>query len=116
LVNADKNMLSTIIRNLVSNAIKFTHSGGRVTISSRIVNDLVELSIKDTGVGIKKENLNNLFKVDKSISTKGTANEEGSGLGLILCKEMVQMHGGNILVESEPGKGTTFLFNLKKSD
>jgi PAS domain S-box-containing protein len=116
LVNADKNMLSTIIRNLVSNAIKFTHSGGRVTISSRVVNDLVELSINDTGVGIKKENLNNLFKVDKSISTKGTANEEGSGLGLILCKEMVQMNGGNIWVESEPGKGTTFLFNLKKSD
>jgi len=115
LVKADKNMLQTIIRNLVSNAIKFTNSGGKITISSRVVNNSVELSVKDTGVGIRKENLQNLFKVDKSISTKGTANEEGSGLGLILCKEMIQMNGGTIWIESEPGKGTTFLFTLKKS-
>jgi PAS domain S-box-containing protein len=115
LVKADKNMLPTIVRNLVSNAIKFTNSGGKISISSRLVNDLVEVSVRDSGVGIKKEILNNLFKMDKSISTKGTDNEEGSGLGLILCKEMVQMHGGNIWVESEPGKGTTFFFNLKKS-
>jgi PAS domain S-box-containing protein len=113
-VKADRNMLQTIIRNLVANAIKFTRSGGKVTISSRTVNDFIELSINDTGIGIRKEDLKNLFMVDKSISTKGTANEEGSGLGLILCKEMVQMHGGNIWVESELGKGTTFLFTLKK--
>ncbi|MFH1198378.1 MAG: PAS domain-containing protein [bacterium] len=111
-VRADINMLPTIVRNLVSNAIKFTRPGGNITITSRIIDDVVELSISDTGVGIKAEALKNLFKLDKSISTKGTANEEGSGLGLCLCKEMVQMNGGNIWVESEPGVGSTFLFTV----
>jgi signal transduction histidine kinase len=111
-VSADKNMLSTIVRNLVSNSIKFTKPGGKITVASKLVDDYVEISISDTGVGMRKEDLEKLFKLDKTISTKGTANEEGTGLGLLLCKEMINQHGGKIWVESELGKGTTFIFTL----
>jgi len=111
-IQADKNMLYTIVRNLVSNAIKFTNPLGKVTIRTKKIENFIEISITDTGVGIKKENLDKLFKIETSISTKGTANEEGTGLGLLLCKEMVEKHGGKIWVESEIGKGTTFYFTL----
>jgi two-component system, sensor histidine kinase and response regulator len=113
-VKADRNMLTTIVRNLVSNAIKFTRPNGTITVSSRQIDGQVELSVCDTGIGIKPGDILNLFKIDKSFSTKGTNNEEGSGLGLCLCKEMVLMHGGEIWAESEYGKGTTFLFTLNK--
>ena len=111
-VHADKNMLSTIVRNLVSNSIKFTKPGGKIMVASKQVDNYVEVSIADTGVGMRKEDLEKLFKLDKTISTKGTANEEGTGLGLLLCKEMINQHGGKIWVESESGKGTTFIFTL----
>ncbi len=112
-VVADENMLYTIIRNLLSNAIKFTPKGGKIEISATIVEDgLVEISISDTGVGIKPENLDKLFRIDVSLSTRGTAQEEGTGLGLILCKEFVEKNGGTIGVKSELGKGSRFYFCL----
>ncbi|HED07332.1 MAG TPA: PAS domain S-box protein [Ignavibacteria bacterium] len=111
-VNADKNMVCTIVRNIISNAIKFTNCCGEITISSKPVENLIEISIVDTGVGIKKENLEKLFTIDKNVSTKGTANEEGTGLGLLLCKEMIEKQGGKIWVESEPGKGSNFIFTI----
>lgn len=111
-VNADINMLSTILRNLIANAIKFTNPEGRIVISSKRLEKFVEVSVIDDGVGIPKENLDNLFKIGQNISTKGTADEEGTGLGLILCKEMIQMHGGKIWAESEVGKGCQFSFSI----
>ncbi|MBA4405883.1 hypothetical protein C0389_01280 [bacterium] len=111
-VNADINMLSTILRNLIANAIKFTNPEGRIVISSKRLEKFVEVSVIDNGVGIPKENLDNLFKIGQNISTKGTADEEGTGLGLILCKEMIQMHGGKIWAESEVGKGCQFSFSI----
>lgn len=112
LVKADFNMLQTVIRNLISNAIKFTNPDGRIIISSKSIKNFVEISIEDNGIGIKKENLVNLFKTGKNLSTKGTANEEGTGLGLILCAEMIKMHKGKIWAESEIGKGTKFIVRI----
>lgn len=111
-VFADKNMLNTIVRNLISNSIKFTNPGGIIKVASKLYNGSVEMSICDSGVGMSKNDLEKLFKLDKTISTKGTANEEGTGLGLLLCKEMINQHKGKIWVESELGKGTTFFFTL----
>ena len=105
-------MLETIIRNLVSNAIKFTKKNGVVTISAKQFSDKVKVSIADTGIGMDKELINDLFKVDKQTNRKGTDNEPSTGLGLILCYEFIEKHGGNIKVESEVGKGSTFSFTL----
>ena len=115
LVNADSNMMQTVIRNLISNAIKFTNSGGRIIISTNSIENYVELSVKDNGVGIKKENLENLFETGNNLSTKGTANEEGTGLGLILCAEMIKMHSGKIWAESEIGKGAKFTIRISST-
>jgi hypothetical protein len=116
-VEADKNMLSTVIRNLVSNAIKFTAKNGKIIISSNVMTtdkkqQIVEISVKDTGVGISSEIQSKLFDIGKDTSTKGTENENGTGLGLILCKEFVEYHGGKIWVESEIGKGSIFYFSI----
>jgi signal transduction histidine kinase len=111
-ITADRNMLSTIIRNLVSNAIKFTFRGGKITLSSKNINQSIEFSVSDTGVGIEPDNLSKIFSIDKNKSSRGTADEAGTGLGLILCKEMVEKHGGKIWVESEVGKGSTFSFTI----
>ncbi len=108
ILKADRNMLRTMIHNLVSNAIKFTNSGGKVIISSKISNGFTEISVSDNGVGIPKEYITRLFSLDSNITTKGTAKEKGTGLGLLLCKEMMDMHKGKINVESESGFGTTF--------
>lgn len=112
-VYADRNMLLTIIRNLVSNAIKFTNQNGKISIKTKTEKDFVTVSISDNGVGIHSSVLNDLFNIVKAVSTRGTANEEGTGLGLTLCKEMINRHGGEIWVESELNKGTTFYFTLK---
>jgi PAS domain S-box-containing protein len=112
MVNADSDMLKTIFRNLLSNAIKFTPSNGKVVLNAVENDDKVEISIKDNGRGMSNENLGKLFKLDASHSTHGTENEEGTGLGLILCKEFVEKHGGTITAESELGKGSTFKFTL----
>ncbi|MDP4115479.1 MAG: PAS domain-containing protein [Bacteroidota bacterium] len=109
---ADSNMVATILRNLISNAVKFTKSHGSVLITSSKQENFIEVSVSDDGVGMSKEFLEKLFKIEKGISTKGTANEEGSGLGLVLCKEMIEKNGGEIKVESCPDKGTTFSFTL----
>ncbi len=112
LVQADKNMIQTVVRNLVSNAIKFTNPDGKVIISLRQNGKFIEVSVEDTGVGIRKENLDKIFKSGAVVSTKGTANEEGTGLGLILCAEMIKMHGGKIWAESKLGKGSKFIFQI----
>ena len=110
-------MFSTIIRNLVSNAIKFTAKGGRITINSNLITndkgqEFIEISIKDNGVGISKKDQAGLFDVGGNTSTKGTENESGTGLGLVLCKEFVERLGGKIWIESEVGKGSAFSFTV----
>lgn len=109
---ADKAMLATIIRNLVSNSIKFTNPGGEVKISASLNKDILLVTIADNGIGLNQKKLNDIFRIDKNTSTKGTLNEYGTGLGLILCKEFVEKHNGKIWVESEPEKGSTFYFTL----
>ncbi|HEY3388009.1 MAG TPA: HAMP domain-containing sensor histidine kinase, partial [Prolixibacteraceae bacterium] len=111
-VYADKAMISTIIRNLVSNALKFTDTGGAVIISSEEKNGEVTIKIIDTGVGIPESEIDKLFRIDQNYSTPGTKKEQGTGLGLILCKEFVEKHGGEIGVESRVGKGSTFYFTI----
>ncbi|RAW02960.1 tetratricopeptide repeat-containing sensor histidine kinase [Pseudochryseolinea flava] len=113
-VHADKNSITTVVRNLLSNAIKFTPPGGTITLNAKENGTSVNVSIADTGVGMPKEVMEKLFRIDTKHSTKGTANEKGTGLGLILCKEFVEKNGGHIGVESEVGKGSTFYFSLKK--
>ncbi|MEN8119365.1 MAG: PAS domain-containing sensor histidine kinase [Bacteroidota bacterium] len=118
-IYADKYMLSTIFRNLISNAIKFTNEHGKVTISSRyfmqkksLGDKMLEISVADTGMGIRGEEISKLFRIDTASSTKGTNKESGTGLGLILCKEFVEKHGGQIWVESEVDKGSVFKFTI----
>jgi len=110
---ADINMLKTILRNLISNAIKFTNKDGKIEINSNFDNDFVIIWVKDSGIGIDEVNKTNLFNISKLKSTIGTAEEKGNGLGLLLCKEYIEKHGGKIWVESELGKGTTFYFSIK---
>jgi PAS domain S-box-containing protein len=112
IISADINMLKTILRNLVSNALKFTDRGGAIEVCSQTTNMHIEITVRDTGIGIFPEAVNNLFKLDKYISTEGTENETGTGLGLILCKEFVEKHSGKIWVESKVGFGTKFVFTL----
>ena len=111
---ADKDMISTIMRNLISNAIKFTHPGGSILISAVQKQKEITVSVKDNGVGIREEIMKKLFRIEESYSTSGTMNEKGTGLGLILCKEFVEKHKGTIRVESSQGNGSTFLFTLPK--
>jgi PAS domain S-box-containing protein len=114
-VFADIDMIKTILRNLVSNALKFTNNGGTINVSSEENSENVTISISDNGVGIKPENITKLFNISEVITTKGTAEETGTGLGLLLCKEFVEKHGGKIWVESEVGKGSEFKFTLPMS-
>jgi len=111
-VFADTNMLKTILRNLISNAIKYTHSNGVVIIATTQNQENIEITVTDNGVGMSEKTQNNLFEIDANITTTGTANEKGSGLGLILCKEFVEKHGGKIWVKSELSKGSSFVFTL----
>ncbi|MCL4299668.1 MAG: hybrid sensor histidine kinase/response regulator [Anaerolineae bacterium] len=119
-VQADRLMLETIIRNLVGNALKFTPRGGRVTVTGK--NGLegqagwVKVSVQDTGVGMNQADIARLFRLDTSHSTPGTEKEKGSGLGLIICQEMVERNGGQIWVESEVGQGTTVEFTVPMLD
>lgn len=111
-VYADSNMLQIILRNLISNAIKFSNTGGTINIYVEQDHDLIEVTIADNGIGIDKDGQNKLFRIENNYTTIGTANEKGSGLGLILCKEFVEMHNGKIWVESELAKGAEFKFTL----
>lgn len=110
----DQNMFRTIVRNLISNAIKFTGTGGKISIVVTESEQYHEISISDNGMGIKKERVEKLFRIDENQSTPGTQNEKGTGLGLILCKEFVEKHNGKIWVESEPEKGSCFHFTISK--
>ncbi|GAO29897.1 sensor histidine kinase [Geofilum rubicundum] len=111
-VRADKEMLATILRNLITNALKFTFPGGKVLVKTQRQGPDLLLTISDTGFGIAPEHLQALFNVDCGLSERGTANEKGTGLGLILCKEFVEIQGGQIWAESEPGKGSDFKFTM----
>jgi signal transduction histidine kinase len=101
-------MIKTILRNLISNAIKFTHKNGKVEVKAMIINNQVEISVSDSGIGMTKETIAKLFRIDANLSTPGTENEKGTGLGLFLCKEFIEKHGGKIWAESESGKGSVF--------
>lgn len=109
---ADLDMLKTILRNLVSNAIKFTKPEGSVSVRAVKKEPYLEISVTDTGIGMSEATKDNLFQIATSISTPGTGNEEGTGLGLLLCKEFIDRHGGEIHVSSMPGNGSCFTFTL----
>jgi signal transduction histidine kinase len=109
---ADYSMINTVIRNLTSNALKFTAEQGEVTIMARGNGHTVEFHVTDTGVGIPEEHLPLLFRIDTQYTNPGTQGEQGTGLGLILCRELVEKNHGIIWVESEPEKGTSFRFTL----
>jgi len=114
-VQADQHMLETVIRNLTSNALKFTPRGGQVTLAARANGAVVNVSVKDTGVGISPADVAKLFRLDAQHTTLGTEKERGSGLGLIICKEMAERNGGQITVESELGSGTTVEFTVPRA-
>jgi signal transduction histidine kinase len=115
-VSADIDMFKTVLRNLISNAIKYSFIGGEVTINATEHKQFVEISVEDTGIGITQKDRKELFRRNEIHTTRGTNNESGTGLGLILCKEFVEKHGGTIRIESEPGKGSRILFTLPQSD
>lgn len=112
MVLADKHMLETVIRNLISNAIKFTPENGMITITTKTEQNNAKISITDTGIGIEKKELAKLCKIESNYSTPGTNKETGTGLGLILCKEFIEKQGGTISVSSQPGKGSCFSITL----
>ena len=115
-VYADRNMLSTIIRNLISNAIKFNNKNGQVIISANEQNNMVEISISDTGCGISQNNIDRILNSNALKTTLGTYNEIGSGIGLQLCKEFIQKNGGQLKIESIEEKGSVFSFSLAKNE
>jgi signal transduction histidine kinase/predicted negative regulator of RcsB-dependent stress response len=110
----DRDMISTVVRNLISNAIKFTPEEGKITISSKESKEYIYLNITDTGVGIPENEIKNIFRIDQHYTTHGTNNESGSGLGLIICKEFVEKNNGTLEVESAEGSGTSFIVKLPK--
>lgn len=125
-VFGDQNMITTILRNLLSNAIKYSRQGAKVVLSAHPVlinndethhpNPMVGISVTDDGIGINAENVGRLFRIDEKLRTPGTANETGTGLGLLICKEFVEIHGGTISVASREGEGSTFSFTVPGAD
>lgn len=111
-VKADKNMLNTIFRNLISNGIKFTPNNGNIKIITKVQDQEVIVTVTDNGIGIPSQKIDNLFQIENSKSTKGTNGEKGTGLGLLLCKDFVEAHNGSIWVKNNSVKGTTFGFSL----
>lgn len=123
-VFADSNMLSTILRNLLTNAVKFTNKNGQIDISCKGIDaqnmgdsptPMISVSVKDNGIGISEGNIEKLQKIDDNYKRYGTEKESGTGLGLIICKEFVEKHGGKISIESEEGKGSTFSFTVPEA-
>jgi signal transduction histidine kinase len=112
LVWGDKNMTATVLRNLLTNAVKFTPEKGIITISSQQKEKMLEISVQDTGVGISDEDLPRLFNLHQKLSKEGTNKEKGTGLGLIICKDFVEKQGGTLQVESRHGKGSVFRFTI----
>ena len=115
-VFADDDMLALLLRNLLSNAIKFTPNNGLIEIYSLERPQDVLIDIRDNGIGISEANIEKLFRIDIQYTTAGTNQEKGNGLGLVLCREIVEKHGGKIWVESAPGKGSSFKFILPKKN
>ena len=114
--STDIDMVKTIVRNLISNAVKFSYEKGLITVSTKTDGDFVVVSVKDSGKGIKKEDQGKLLRPNTHFTSYGTNNEKGSGLGLMLCKDFVEQLGGKLWFDSEEGKGTTFYFSLKVSN
>jgi signal transduction histidine kinase len=114
-VFADRNMVMSVLSNLISNAVKFTPTQGKITLSAVSEKNYIKISVEDNGIGIAPENLGKLFRIDENYTRKGTEKEPGSGLGLILCKEFVEKNKGTISVESNVNKGSVFSFTLPKS-
>jgi signal transduction histidine kinase len=113
IAKADSNMLKIIMRNLISNALKFTQNGGKIEISShKSKKGFITIEVADNGIGISEEIAANLFHSNNHSSTKGTQNEQGTGLGLLLCREFIERHGGNLSIESYQGQGSTFKFTI----
>lgn len=115
-VYADYNMVSAIFRNLISNAIKFTNPGGRVVIKAGKKENGIEITVEDNGIGMEREIIEKVFKMDSIYTTKGTNQEEGTGLGLVLCRELIERNGGKLRIVSAPGKGSEFIFSLPEAD
>jgi signal transduction histidine kinase len=112
MINADKNMFLTVIRNLISNAIKFTPLEGTISITSSRSNGYVQISVKDSGIGMNKDIVDNLFKLNMVSKRNGTEGEPSSGLGLVISREFIEKHGGTLWVESEENKGSIFHFTI----
>lgn len=110
----DDTMLQSLVQNLISNSLKFTPAGGSIEITETKRDDSIEYTISDSGVGIRENDIEKLFRIDINFSTKGTQQEKGTGLGLALCKEIINIHGGEIKVKSKVGEGTKIIFTLKK--
>jgi signal transduction histidine kinase len=115
-VRADRYMLDAILRNLISNAIKFTNEDGNIVVQAIQKSRAIQVCIKDDGIGMSSDRVNKLFSLDTNTSTNGTKGERGTGLGLIVCKEFLDMHKGKIWVESVPDKGSSFCFTLPAID
>jgi signal transduction histidine kinase len=111
-LNADERKLKQILLNLLSNAVKFTPEGGRITVGARLLGDMVEIAVNDTGIGIAPEDQAAVFEEFKQVGTDYKHKAEGTGLGLALTRKLVELHGGAMRLESEPGKGSTFAFTL----
>ena len=109
---ADERKLKQIVLNLLSNAVKFTPDGGRIDVAARLDTDKIEVSVKDTGIGIAREDQELVFEEFRQVGRHYTNKQEGTGLGLALTRKFVELHGGSIRLESEPGKGSTFTFTL----
>jgi len=109
-------MVNFVVRNLMNNAIKFSYQNSKIEISQELKDDLYVFTIQDYGIGMNRETLEKLFKIESTHPISGTANEKGTGLGLIICKEFVERNGGSIWVESKEGKGSSFHFNLPVND
>ncbi|MCL2435325.1 MAG: ATP-binding protein [Lentimicrobiaceae bacterium] len=115
IITGDENMLLTVVRNLLTNAVKFTMAGGNVLLNINQCSDKYIISVTDTGIGMLPEQIQNLFRIDRQWSSSGTAGEHGTGLGLVVCKEMIEKHGSKLYIESEVGKGSRFWFELGRS-
>jgi signal transduction histidine kinase len=115
-IYADFEMMKTVLRNLISNAIKFTHINGEVKVSIKKHNSFCEIIVADNGTGIDPVAVDKIFRIDSSLSKTGTANETGTGLGLLLCKEFIEQNNGTIRVESQLGKGSNFIVTIPLMD
>jgi signal transduction histidine kinase len=115
-VEADATLLATILRNLVTNAVKFTQAGGTVTVRAAAEDDVVAIEVSDSGVGIPEDRMARLFEPGAQRATPGTKGETGTGLGLLICRDLIELHGGRLEVASTLGKGTTFRFRLPRGE